>query len=455
MLSFKCGHCYEIPTLCHIETTYKCNQNCIFCYNPRRAEKINYELLDKIVEKVAAAKIPHVYLSGGEPSLLNLDKINEYVEKLSINSSVTILTNGNKTMKGLSKKIACLGIPIHGTNAKEHDSMTQINGSYEKMLKSVKYYVSEGYDVRCILVLTGYNYDKMYELIKKAEQLGMESVYVDRYEDGGLGASNSKTKKLKPTAEQFRIALTQIIKAREDCKKLDGKVGFGTAIPFCLDTRLITENIGATCGVGTDFCAINSNGEFRICNQSEIVYGSILNENIKDIWKKRELNCFRNLKWVQEPCKSCKLLSKCVGGCKVDVNFSDSFCIDYSVRNDLDDETRRNIKLINSGFFKENIVNSNNNIKNYELSLNTKLIVSPYLKINDVTNDILCVTRYQTVIIDEIIKSILMEIKDKKEIIVSELLKFIPDINELFRIINLILNIGAVTIEVNNYEPQY
>ena len=357
-------------------------------------------------------------------------------------------------MKGLSKKIACLGIPIHGTNAEEHDSMTQVKGSYERMIDSVKYYVSEGYEVRCILVLTGYNYDKMYELIKKAEELGMESVYVDRYEDGGLGATNSKIKKLKPTIEQFRIALTQIIKARKDCKKLDGKVGFGTAIPFCLDKRLITENIGANCGVGTDFCAINSNGDFRICNQSEIVYGNVLNENIIDIWKKRELNCFRNLEWVQEPCKSCKLLSKCVCGCKVDVNFSDSFCIDYSVRNDLDDETKQNIKLINSGFLTESTDNSNN-IKNYELNLNTKLIASPYLKINEVTNDILCVTRYQTVIIDEIVKNILIEIKNKKDVIVSELLKFIPDDNELFRIINLILNIGAVTIEVNNYETQY
>ena len=24
----------EIPHLCHIELTYACNQNCIFCYNP-------------------------------------------------------------------------------------------------------------------------------------------------------------------------------------------------------------------------------------------------------------------------------------------------------------------------------------------------------------------------------------------------------------------------------------
>lgn len=447
MLRFKCGECYEIPTLCHIETTYKCNQNCIFCYNPRRAEAIDYDKLDKIVESVAKEHIPHVYLSGGEPSMLDINYLNKYVELLSENSSVTILTNGNKTMKGLSKKVACVGIPIHGTNASEHDAMTQVPGSYNRMMESIKYYVAEGYDVRCILVLTGYNYDKMYELIKTAEELGMESVYVNRYEDGGLGATNSTLKKLKPTLNEFRIALGQIIKARKECTKLDGKVGFGTAIPFCIDKRLLTENIGATCGVGTNFCAINSDGDFRICNQSEIVYGNVLNESIKDIWKKRDIKCFRDLNWVSEPCKSCKALRECVGGCKVDVNYSDSFCIDYAVRNDIDDEMKENIDYINNNYYKRLFSGEQTKIKDYNLTLETLIESSPYLKLNDVTKDLLCVTRYQTVLIDETVKDIILKIKKHKILSISDLVEFVNDEKELFRVINLLLNIDAVFIK--------
>ena len=446
MYKFNCGECYEIPTLCHIETTYKCNQNCIFCYNPRRAEAINYEKLDKIVESVAKEKIPHVYLSGGEPSMLDINYLNKYIDMLSLNSSVTILSNGNRTMKGLSKKVACIGIPIHGTNAAEHDAMTQVPGSYNKMMESIKYYVSEGYDVRCILVLTGYNYDKMYQLIKTAEELGMESVYVNRYEDGGLGATNSKMKKLKPTLDEFRIALGQIIQARNDCKKLDGKVGFGTAIPFCIDKRLITENIGATCGVGTNFCAINSDGDFRICNQSEIVYGNVLEESIKDIWKKRDIKCFRDLSWVAEPCKSCKALKDCVGGCKVDVNYSDSFCIDYAVRNDIDAEMNENIDYINKNYYKRLFSKEEDKIKYYDLKLDTIIKASPYLKINEVTKDILCVTRYQTVVIDGTTKEILLKLKEKQTLRIDEFKEYINDDKELFRIVNLLLNIDAASI---------
>lgn len=447
MYRFKCGECYEIPTLCHIETTYKCNQNCMFCYNPRRAESIDYDKLDKIVLSVAKECIPHVYLSGGEPSMLDIDHLNKYVNLLSENSSVTILTNGYKTMTNLSKKVACLGIPIHGTNAEEHEFMTRVPGSYDKMIESIKYYVSEGYDVRCILVLTGYNYDKMYELIKTAESLGMESVYINRYEDGGLGATNSNLKKLKPTLAEFRIALGQIIKARNECTKLNGKVGFGTAIPFCIDKRLITENIGATCGVGTNFCAINSDGDFRICNQSEIVYGNVLKDSIKDIWKKKDIKCFRDLSWVDEPCKSCKALKECVGGCKVDVNYSDSFCIDYAVRNDIDQEMKDNIKYINENYYKYLFSGSRTKITKYNLNLDTLVEASDHLKINEVTRNILCVTRYQTIIVDETVKKIILEIKNQKKLVIRDLLKYVDNVDELFRIVNLLLNVEAIFIK--------
>ncbi|MGC9611046.1 MAG: SPASM domain-containing protein, partial [Minisyncoccia bacterium] len=73
-------------------------------------------------------------------------------------------------------------------------------------------------------------------------------------------------------------------------------------------------------------------GEFRMCNQSQLVFGTLPDEKIEDIWNKPELDVFRDLSWVGEPCRSCELLLDCTGGCKVDANCSDKFCIDYAVR---------------------------------------------------------------------------------------------------------------------------
>jgi len=321
-----------IPHICHIEMTYACNEKCVFCYNPERAKLGELSVIDHIVRSVAASQIPHVYLIGGEPSLLPAEKLNEYIEMLSEHSSATIVTNGLKRLKGISRKLACFGVPIHGANAETHEFLNQSRGSFNKTIETIKHYVSEGHDVRCIPVLTGYNYNQMYDIIGIAASLGMESIYIDRYEDGGIGAGNSQTRFLKPTIPQFREAVGQIIKARRVFSIFEGRVGFGTAIPYCLDERLVTERLTSNCGVGTYFGAVNPNGEFRMCNQSQLVFGNVLEEPVEVIWNKSSLDIFRDLSWVSEPCSFCELLLDCTGGCKVDVNCSNKFCIDYAAR---------------------------------------------------------------------------------------------------------------------------
>ncbi len=381
-----------IPHLCHIEMTYACNQKCIFCYNPDRAQIGDLATIDLIVNSVAKSQIPHVYLIGGEPSLISVEKLNEYIEILSAHSSVTIVTNGLKCLKGISKKLACFGVPIHGANADIHEFLNQSKGSFAKTLETIKYYVNEGYDVRCIPVLTGYNYNQIYKIIEIAADLGMESIYVDRYEDGGVGACNSPYSFLKPTLEQFKIALGQMIQAKKDFKNFGGRIGFGTAIPYCLDERMVFENMTSNCGVGSSFCAINPKGEFRMCNQSQLVFGNLLNEPIEIIWNKPDLDIFRDLSWVEEPCNSCELLLDCTGGCKVDANCSNKFCVDYSVRG-----------LSKSIFIKPTVIAHTFDKLKDEHSLPFRIFKpNCYAKLILRYDDKFLVTRYQTVKLDKI-----------------------------------------------------
>lgn len=158
-----------------------------------------------------------------------------------------MVTNGLIYKNGLSKKLACIGIPIHG-NKKTHETLMGIKGGYQKVIRTIKTYIRDGFGVRCIPVLMSVNYNQMYEIIKIAKKLGMESVFVDRFESGGIGTKMMS--KLKPNLSQFQEVLTQMIIARN---KFKIPVGFGTAIPFCLDERLITENMWADCGVGVIF----------------------------------------------------------------------------------------------------------------------------------------------------------------------------------------------------------
>lgn len=90
----------------------------------------------------------------------------------------------------------------------------------------------------------------------------------------------------------------------------------------------------ANCGVGTYFCAITNVGDFRICNQSKMRFGNVLEQPIDQIWTSDAIDdYFRTLKWVEEPCSSCPVLEDCGGGCKVDEGCATGeFCIDRIVR---------------------------------------------------------------------------------------------------------------------------
>jgi radical SAM protein with 4Fe4S-binding SPASM domain len=332
-------------------------------------------------------------------------------------------------MEGLSGKIACIGVPIHGLE-NEHDFLAGKKGSLKNALSAIERYVRAGFDVRCIPVLTKINFSQMYEVIKLAKQVGMESIFVDRYEDGGVGSIHSS--ELKPSLDQFRIALGQMIEARND---FNIPVGWGTAIPFCLDERLLAENMSADCGAGITFCAINPKGDLRLCNQSELVYGNVLSEKIEKIWHKPELDEFRNLSWVEKPCTACSVLLECMCGCKVDASKSDLFCIDYAVRE-------------NGCFCKPEKSLLQKKFSSPVPQKFRQFVVNKYTRLNQYHCESYLVTRYQTVLIDDlavaIMKQIVSGVSDEETLIRKN--AEVVDRDEIRNLVSTLEQIKAIDI---------
>ncbi len=268
----------------------------------------------RVVERINEARIPHVQLIGGEVSLI--PGLNEIVKTLSDRSAVTFVTNA---IKKIAAPDGVLGmfISLHGSTREIHEKLTNTPGTYDRICKNIAAYVDEGLDVSADVLLTGQNYKDIYNIVGKAQDLGMKRVYINRFEPGGMGAKSCEH--LMPKLDEFRNAVTQIISAK---KEFGIDVLFGTAVPFCVDPRLVDGGLTTPdCGAGTWFGAINPEGELRICNQASYPLGSVLSSSIEEMWNSRSdryLNSYRNLEWVEEPCRSCPVLEECAGGCRID-----------------------------------------------------------------------------------------------------------------------------------------
>lgn len=386
-----------IPTLAHIEITYACMEDCIMCYNPTRTKvsQRDKNLVWDIVKTVAAQRIPHTYLIGGEPTYgYSATELSDMVGYLSDHgSSVTIVTNGQIHLKNFNRRLSCFGVSLHGYTAEMHDGITRKPGSFKRAVAAARQYVDDGHDVRIVPVVMGRNHDHMYGIAELAHDIGAESIYYDIYEPGGIGEANSHVydMHMQPAIDELRTAIGQIVDAHDNFP-FRGSVGIGTALPYCFDERLIVRHMYQNCGVGTYFCAITNTGDMRMCNQSKMRLGNVLQRSMREIWMDPLFDdVYRNLSWVEEPCASCPVLHDCGGGCKVDEGCpTGELCIDRVVRG-LSPDVK--LKLSAADAFTQRLVE--------DVPTEYRVFKSNrYLAVTDMYeewDDILFKTRYQTV----------------------------------------------------------
>jgi len=314
---------YSVPHFLQFETTYGCNSHCVFCYNPSRERHYSDELTWKIVRAIAAAEVPLVQLTGGEVSMLA--NLNDYADHLGERSKVSIVTNGIRR-RDLSESIVKIFLSLHG-DKETHERVTANPGTYDTIVETISHYVGRGFRVAADVLLCADNYTQMYDIVRKAAELGMVEVYINRFQGGGFGAAIIN--KMMPPIDMFREALGQLIAARDD---FGIPVVFGTTIPLCVDERLVLEGFEFNCHMGVKFGAVAPDGEMRACNQALKGYGNITKTPLEEIWQSAALDDYRDHRWVTGICTECPLLDRCGGGCRVDNSQTADYCPDSFVR---------------------------------------------------------------------------------------------------------------------------
>lgn len=172
-----------------IYSTFKCNNNCLFCVEKENREKYNniqvFKNKDDILTKLKSYKdkgYNHLNLLGGEPFIEN--NIIDILETAkSLNFSVALATNGilladEKLAKECLPLIDDLIISIHGHNKELIEKQSQNKNLYDKLLialKNIKKYF-KGRLLKANCVINALNYKYLLSIFKFIANKGIREV---------------------------------------------------------------------------------------------------------------------------------------------------------------------------------------------------------------------------------------------------------------------------------------
>lgn len=307
------------------ELTDACNQACKFCYNhfkgapgycapeapnPRLARRTLRQLLRE-------ATIASLSLSGGEPMLL--PTVHDLAlrarfrgSNVNLLSNATLITDSDIAIFD-DIGIGLIQVPILSTDAAIHDSLTSVEGSWERAVAAARKIAAKraGW-LAPVLILSRQNLATIEPTLELYAELGATNILVNRFNIGGLGIGNAQ--ELNLTHSELRDAFRRV-----DAKlqELGLKAHSGVCTPMCVLDPNEFRNITFT-HCTTDLrsrpITINYRGDVRFCNHSPRVLGNIHTERLDQILSRSQQDGYFDSR--PKECALCKLWERCRGGCR-------------------------------------------------------------------------------------------------------------------------------------------
>ncbi len=286
----------NIPVNAQLELTWRCNQRCIHCYqfSPDNYELSTYEIKD-IIAQLAEAGTLYLSFSGGEP-LLREDfwQIAEFASKKHF--ALELQTNGMLIDRQTAQRIAELNffvvhISLLGATAETHDKITQVPGSFKKVLRAVKLLQKEGTRVILNTTLMKGNFEEYPQIKSLKERLGDIDIRVSPYiflkNDGGQEPAELRLDDQQ--LKQFFLGLR---------KEAEGEP---------------SNSRGLICNFGRIICTINARGKIYPCVAVPVIVGDLKKQGFKDAWSNSVvLKRIRAMRAADlKKCRNCDLADWC------------------------------------------------------------------------------------------------------------------------------------------------
>lgn len=277
-----------------LEVTQKCTSRCIHCYEGREHlecdEPLSLEEWKNVIDQLALNGCKSIQFIGGEPTLYsNINELIEYsrksgIEYISIFSNLYVLNDS--LLYCIVKNRVSVHFSIYGSDEKCHDSITNISGSFKKLIENVSKLIEKKVELTAHIVIMKENEFDRKNIYSLLSTLKISNVRYDEIRKVWGGCQNKhlvKDSKIQLNKPNFKT----------------NRISFNKA------------NYQNTCWYGK--CVISTNGDVYPCEfERNILYGNIRENTINniiqsDIVKKCWYFSFNKVEF----CKDCEFRFAC------------------------------------------------------------------------------------------------------------------------------------------------
>ena len=299
----------RIPINGTIETTYRCNLNCVHCYCNLAAndkttarQELSFKEICDIIDQIVEEGCLWLLFTGGEILIRN-DFIDIYSYAKKKGLMISLFTNGTLITPKIANYLKewppfSVEITLYGISKKTYESITRMPGSFERCMKGIHLLLEQKIPLKLKTMVMTINLHEIRDIKRYAQDLGLDFRFDPAINPRLDGSKQPCQYRITPQeVVEFDIKDKDRLREwKEFCQKF-----WGPGNP-----ELIYN-----CGAGLTSFLIDPYGKLQICEMVKNPNFNLRQGKFKDGW----YNLFPKIR-AQKPkveynCGRCDLFSLC------------------------------------------------------------------------------------------------------------------------------------------------
>lgn len=286
-----------------------CNQNCIFCSNPKICDTeqsdnraLSFEEITALIKSLKVAGVDDLRLYGGEP-FINREILKIMALSLEHGMKLSVYTNGTFADEPIqdflkSNTIRKMFISLDGSIAEIHDAVRQTAGAFEQTIENIKTFINLDVTIDILFTICSINKNDIFEIYRLIKELGVQDIKSNLVSPVGMAKENWE--KVRLNNKEVRAISQEVLRAHRFFFGKDPK--------------------RKECQAGNKELFIASNGNIYPCAMfiyDEYKIGNIRQADFSDIIGTSPIiKEFTQMFKSESYCGNCRSKVGCHGGCR-------------------------------------------------------------------------------------------------------------------------------------------